>query len=500
MKKMKVINTIFILIFLVIIILPLTLVNKNSTKLSETENRYLTPFPQIYDAQGKLMPDLKAKFENWFNDNVGFRDELVKLNANVLYKLFKTSPNERVHIGRDEWFFYTQDDNLKIGQGTYELTQEILENIKKEQEFIQKELAKKGIEYILVLTPSKASVYPEKIRGGNYSVTKTPIDIVTDYLRENTTIKVINTKEQLLKVKNQTQVFYKTDTHWNEQGGYQAYQQLVDVMQDMDLIDEEVVGTYVTNGTYKGEFSALMGNVELLEEESTEIVNIQGPKAKQIERIDLDNLAQQLYQGGDNHIVGGNSYFVNSTQGKKALIYGDSFFGNRKILSLLAEHFNELNFVWSDKIMSQMVENTKPDVVIFERTERYLYTLAKKADQRLAHPTLITHDSQIISHNTPQIIKRDEKYNINITVKNTSQDTWSENKQVRLCIWQDGQDYGYRVNIPDGIEVRPNEEITFTLQGFGAPPNSTTYLEYQMVEEGITYFGERERVDIVVEN
>ncbi len=71
---------------------------------------------------------------------------------------------------------------------------------------------------------------------------------------------------------------------------------------------------------------------------------------------------------------------------------------------------------------------------------------------------------------------------------------------VRLSIWQDGMDYGHRLYLPDGIEVAPGEQYTFHLGAFVAPPNDTTYLEFVMCQEGITYFGERERVDITVIN
>jgi len=36
------------------------------------------------------------------------------------------------------------------------------------------------------------------------------------------------------------------------------------------------------------------------------------------------------------------------------------------------------------------------------------------------------------------------------------------------------------------------------LYNLRAPAGDATYLEYQMLQEGIQYFGEKERVDIVV--
>lgn len=497
MKKVRKMNICFILCFIGILILPLLFVNKTSNKISEEENRYLASFPKIINENtGQLNDNLRSNLELWLNDNIGFRSFFVKLNTLIDFKILKTSPNGRVHIGKDGWYFYTLDNNLEIAKGTYPLSDELLRMIKEEQEFIQKTLADKGIEYILVLTPSKASVYPEKIGGANYLVRETPIDIVANYLKENTTIHVINTKEDLLKYKNEINLYHKTDTHWNEEGAYVAYKSIINKINEIGVIDSSPVTVNKVPSKYKGEFAAMMGDINLLEEEQTTNTEIINPNATRVEKVEFVN-GIDVSQGSSHN---GNKFFTNPTQEKKALVYGDSFFGSWNMMELLAENFRELNFIWSDQIKNDSVELTKPDIVIFERTERYIYTLANKADTKLAYKPLTSHGAEIIEDTTPTVIKRNKTYDIEITVKNTSTDTWNKNKNVRLCIFQDGQDFGYRVDIPEGIDIKPGEEVTFVLEGFSAPPNESTFLEYQMVEEGIAYFGDKQRVDIVVEN
>ncbi len=106
--------------------------------------------------------------------------------------------------------------------------------------------------------------------------------------------------------------------------------------------------------------------------------------------------------------------------------------------------------------------------------------------------------AQIISENIPTEIERNKKNDVRITIKNTSEINWSEDKLIRLCIWQDGIDYGYRVNIPDDIEIKPGEEYTFIFHDLEATMSNSTYIEYQMLKEGVTYFGEKKRADIAV--
>ena len=107
-------------------------------------------------------------------------------------------------------------------------------------------------------------------------------------------------------------------------------------------------------------------------------------------------------------------------------------------------------------------------------------------------------DAKVVSNTAPPSVSHEDSYTFDITVKNTGSTNWSESQQIRLCIWQDGVDYGYRQSIPDGVTVAPGEEYTFTLSGFTLPEADSTYLEFQMVQEGVRYFGEKERVDITV--
>lgn len=503
MKKPMKINIIFILCFLMMVVTPLLFVNRISNKISNTENRYLANFPNILDGQtGRINKNFPNQFTAWINDNIGFREFFVKMNADINYKLFKTSPNSLVKVGKDGWFFYNNDNNIDIAAGTYPLTQETLVAIKNEQESIQKALEKKGIEYVLVLTPSKTSIYPEEIAGANFKIRKTPIDIVAEYLKENTTIKVINTKEDLLKAKeNGKQVFNKTDTHWNEEGAYIGYKQVINELNNWGIIKSQQAKINQVPSTYKGEFSSMMGDVSLLPPENINSTEIISPNAVSVQNDDLLNLIR-IQQQYDNFGNGGNRIYTNlSQQNEKVLMYGDSFFGGWKIPELFAENCSEFTYVWSDSIKGPIVDKVKPNVVVFERTERYITTLAKQADPLLVYGPLNSPSAEITSDNTPTEIKRGKKYDVNITVKNTTNEVWSNKRNIRLCIWQDGQDYGYRVNLPDNFELKPNEEYTFTLKDFQAPPSSnSTYLEYQMVEEGVTYFGEKKRVNIEVKN
>jgi hypothetical protein len=92
-------------------------------------------------------------------------------------------------------------------------------------------------------------------------------------------------------------------------------------------------------------------------------------------------------------------------------------------------------------------------------------------------------------------VKQGQGVKIEITVKNTGTENWNEDNQVRLAIFQDGVD-SYRVILPNDVNVEPGGTYTFSFLDFKAPSAPSTALEYQMVNEGYQYFGEKKRVII----
>lgn len=484
------------IVFLAILICPVVASDKVGGDISANENRYLAEFPTVIVEKNKIAPDLKNGFEAWLKDNLAGREEAQKVKAYIDFRLFASSPSPLVHIGEDGWYFYTNDRNLEIGQGNHLLSTEELEAIRENQEAIQSSLQEQGIDYVLALIPSKSSVYPEFIKGGNYRVGITLIDQVTTYLEENTTIPVINVKPALIEAKKEQAVYFRTETHWNHSGAYVGYRTIVDNLNSLGMTQTQPAKISTEPATHNGEFSAMMGYPGLIPPEPYEATVIKNPQALLVSASEKISQVKKLLE--DNRIEGEYFSYSNPSAQKSALILGDSFFFTWKIPELFAENFAEMDFIRTDIVANDIVRTINPDIVILERTERYIYLLANRVEEKLPTTQLGNLSAEIISHNTPTKIERGESYNVNIVVKNIGDQAWSEENQIRLCIFQDGKDYGYRINLPERVIVEPGQQYTFVLQNFRAPEGATTYLEYQMVQESIQYFGEKERVDIVV--
>jgi hypothetical protein len=490
-------KVLIIIAFLAILLLPVVASDKVGGAPSPNENRYLAKFPTVIVEKNKIAPGLKNGFEAWLKDNLAAREEAQRVKAYIDLRLFASSPSRLVHIGEDGWYFYTNDRNLEIGHGAHLFSNEELEAIRLNQVAIQTSLKEQGIDYVLALIPSKASVYPEFIKGGSFQIGTTLIDQVTTYLQEKTTIPVINVKPELINAKNEQDVYFRTETHWNHAGAYIGYKAIINRLNELGMIQTQPVSISTEPATHNGEFSAMMGYPGLLPPEPFAATVIQNPQASLVN--DSEKISQVKKIIADYDIVGEYFSYSNPSAEKSALILGDSFFFTWKIPDLFAENFAEMNFIRTDIFANDIIQTIDPDIVIFERTERYIYSMANSANVKLEIPLHEDLSAEIISHDTPTTVERGESYNINIVVKNTGDQDWSEDDQIRLCIFQDGKDFGYRINLPSGVKVDPDQEYTFVLYNFRVNDGDSTYLEYQMVKEGYHFFGEKERVDIVVE-
>lgn len=503
MVKGKIENYVLTICFIILLIAPLVTINKQANKVSTVEKRYLANFPIIFDENGKISNGARSEIETWLNDNIGFRDNWVKLSSNFKLKVLGTSPSEKVHIGREGWYFYTNDNNLQIAQGKYPLTEEDLQKTKDLQQFVSDTLKREGKDYLLVLPASKASIYPEYINGGQYAIRRTPSDIVEEYIKSNTDVNVLKLKPSLLEEKEKgTQLYFKTDTHWNEQGAYVAYKTIINTLNELGIVNSTPVDVEWKEDEYKGEFSAMMGDGDILPSEPTKVSEIISSKAQKLDETDEKfyaiNQAKQKYNSEfETYIYRNNS----NLNGKKVLIFGDSLFAYWNMTELLAENFYELTYMWTNQVRKEYIDAVNPDLVIFEIGERYLSVLDDVINKNNLLGSIETPKASISSIEAPNVYERNNKYKINVTVKNEGTECWSEDRYVRLGVFLNGLDeanYSYRAIIPEGVTVQPGEEFTFTIDGVQITNDEVNFFEVQMLQEGVLYFGQREKVNIII--
>ncbi len=359
----KILNRIFIAGFVLCMAFPLVFTNLKDNVVSESENRYLTGRMHLFREDGSFNTDFLSDFESWFNDNVGFRTALVRLNGTIQYYVFHVLPNTDIYLGPEGEFNYATNGTLADYQHSNLLSDETQQSITDAFQYMDDYLAERGAQYYYVQCWDKQSIYPEQFpRTVNQygDVSKTD-QIVAAIEKSSTT--VVNPKTVLTEAKAQYETYSKfgDPTHWTPRGAFVCYQLLMKTINEENggiykvLTEDDYDLTPVDQGmTYFGSVHyAQMLEPFILKEKHATLTN---------EKLTLsfDDLER-------------NHFYTNETveNRTRVLVIGDSYFDNY-LMDDLAESFYETIMIRGDYLgnIDEIIETYKPDIVIGENAER----------------------------------------------------------------------------------------------------------------------------------
>lgn len=360
----KVGNLIFITIFMLMCSVPLLFSNLIQGTPSIAEQRMLHGIAKVFTYDGNFNPKVLDEFNGWIDDNIGFRSEVVALNAKIQFYVFdrfthysnmSLGPNGEVNSTPPQQILEFQHLNLK--------TEEELAVIANSFQTISDYLENKEIQYYYLQCYEKYSIYPEymTLHINQYgTVSKT--DQVVTALSQNTSINLIESKDMLLAAKEKYQPYsrYGDCAHWTERGSFIVYQELMHQINEKNnnqyLILQE--DDYLITTDDMG--SDLFGGIHLVD--YLENFEIRNPKAYET----IEKLGK--YSDEYNCTVYTNDAVNNQT---RVLVLADSYV-NHYLLDELSESFHELICIHADKTeeFTELVDYFDPDIVIHENAER----------------------------------------------------------------------------------------------------------------------------------
>lgn len=208
---MKTIKIIFFIIFALLICVPTIKFNFEPDAISEIDNRKLTENP-FSNNDGE---DLTENIEDYVNDRIGFRSEMITAYTVLNDKLFNKMVHPSYSYGKEGYVFgagitTVSDQFTDFHQSFANMVKEI-ENYCKER----------NIPFVFVFDPAKPAVLSEYVaKGTNYSrawaeeFLKTIDEYGINYVDNTVTLK---------NAYNQGEVVFnkKYDAnHWNDLGAY----------------------------------------------------------------------------------------------------------------------------------------------------------------------------------------------------------------------------------------------------------------------------------------
>ncbi len=377
----------------------------NDTDFAKFEKRLKNPLPQWSWNQAG-MKYFFSKLELFVGDRLAFREDLLQLNADLNLIMGRSSNPDKVIIGKQGWLFLGNGFNETINQyrGITRLNEKQLKSLKAYFSDIQDFTKSRNIEFLILIPPEKHAIYPEFLPDYLAQKGISPLD---QLMKNKGNLNIIELSKPYYKSKtcSKTLLFYKTDTHWNQYGGYLGYNEF------MNRLPERFTKDHIF--LYATDFKTitclvdrdlpilLKGGFKFPETEPICTKNLGTTKLKiknittNSDWVDLNpNVCVDIFK---------RPVVKNAQKKGKLLLFGDSF--SNYLSNYLNNSFNEViyvNYLKTDSlILSSILEQYKPDVFLFEMVERNLLNpinmlipLSKKIS---SIPFLKFHNKSVIS-------------------------------------------------------------------------------------------------------
>ncbi|MCL1813231.1 MAG: hypothetical protein FWG29_06885 [Treponema sp.] len=368
---MRVFNSIFIVLFMAMLALPLVFVDLSPDRVSVKENRMLAERPKLADIKSHPGRFIRG-FDAWFMDSTGFREQLVGLfkviDKNIwLNGTIYTDGQYTYLVGKRGHHYFAHVNGMLIPkfQGRQFLSEDQLQSMAGKLEEVKTYLNSKGIPLVVMFCTDKESIYPEyypkSIKRGTEPI---QLDVITRYLQEHTSVDVFNIKQALLVEKDEHLLYNMSSgdlTHYNQIGAFFAYREL---MKHITVYFPEMI-PYELN------------DVDILYDESgIPVVSLKTEKIyKKLDSSFFDdvNFTQPF--------TSQNAAYENTESSLPVvLLLRDSYAAERFIGQYLAQHFGKAVLIhWLNaNHFEEYIARYKPDIVVFESAERELRGFADK--------------------------------------------------------------------------------------------------------------------------
>ncbi|HHO48756.1 MAG TPA: hypothetical protein ENN06_09960 [Desulfobacteraceae bacterium] len=236
------------LIFLGVLFYPLfsqySQVGKNMKEVAASiSSEHDAPGGKIL-ALARTFPE---KYEQHAEDHFKLPDAFIQLEAFIKVFGLGISPNTNIAVGKNGFYFegwgarkvekgITESfDNIADYMGHIPFSDNELRQWKRVLEERSYWLREQGIDYVFVLAPTKAFVYPEYLPARLQQVKKgvTRYEQLSGFLQNHADVHFVDLLPPLLEAKANRSyplLFYKTDFHWNFYGAFVVYKAIIDKM------------------------------------------------------------------------------------------------------------------------------------------------------------------------------------------------------------------------------------------------------------------------------
>ena len=362
---------------------PVWFLAKGHLDTTNYEKRELSPFPAI----NRGFP---AAFEQYIDDRMPFRNQLIYANSLADYRLFQTDTTGKVIAGKEGWLFLrdsSDGSSMTDYKGENLYSEAELEEFAINLQETKNALAAAGAEFVVYIAPDKERMYPEYLPDcyGEPAEMFTARQVM-DYVRSHTDVKIIWGMEDLMAAKTggtggasaaaaaapgadaETAetgtrapgelLYFPADTHWNH------------------------LGAYIGARTLLKELGIAIPSPDAPEMKKEHYLNEVGDLAMLVHLADVFGLQEDIrVTGYDTHgmtedfwdFATAFRYHTENGDPRKLMVIRDSF--GTAWSDVLGSQFKESVMFHRDYYQPEMFYEEMPDIVVYECVERQLPAL-----------------------------------------------------------------------------------------------------------------------------
>lgn len=284
---------------------------------------------------------------NSFTERLCARNKLIAFNSELTSLLTGGTYMEstQVLLGKNNWLFYkTELDGHPLWDymGINHFTDDELAAIAANLVSMRDGFNALGVDFYVTALPNKEIIYEEYMPDTVARVdTVSRAEQLANYIWDNTDLVYVYPKQALLDAKAEGQIYYQTDTHWNQKGAFVGMQQLMHEAYGVEAKDLDSVSFDITSHDLAGDLAVIGGVADKYNIDTTYV-------------FDTDTADKAQYRD------------------EVALVVGDSFSG---FLSTIAKgYYKEVHWIYTKDFTMSMLDEYDADVVIWESVERYMET------------------------------------------------------------------------------------------------------------------------------
>ncbi len=331
----KIADILFINVALVILIIPVITMNLLPDQVSIIENRRLAELPAFSSDIASMMSGL----DSYLDDRIGYRDDMMQLYNRWNYTILKGN-HSKVISGKDGWLFYQEElpdytginiNNAKTAGQVQILTA------------IDTWCRQRGITFVMAIGPNKATIYDNYMPDSIYHAPTSNLDNLLAALKD-TTVNLYCPKDALLAHRDEAELYFRQDTHWN---GYGSRYLLDEMIEGLDLPSHEF--TITESRSSAGDLLTMLGTGA--NDYTTLYTSI--PYA----------------DGVYTEPISGNHFTLHSPETSTFVCYRDSY--TIAMVSYYSHYFNGPIY-WDYHIDFDYIEENRPQYLILSCVERYM--------------------------------------------------------------------------------------------------------------------------------